>query len=77
VFATFTGPPNMWTHEQIESTLLGRYRQGDFPAKPFDPRSIMMYAVPKDLTDGRFEAGSNQMLSDGDKTFIAELYPGR
>jgi len=77
VFATFGGPPNNWPREIIESNFFGRYRQGDFPPKPFDPKSIMMYAVPKDLTDGTFATGVNQVLSEGDKRFIATLYPSR
>jgi serralysin len=42
---------------------------------PFDPKSIMLYPIPKELTDGVFEVGWNRTLSDLDKTFISERYP--
>ena len=57
--------------------LLGRYRQGDYPSKPFDPKSIMMYPIPKDLTDGHLDEGINQVLSEGDTKYVAALHPGR
>lgn len=77
VIATFTGPPNNWSRQQVDLSLLGRYAQGDFPSKPFDPASVMMFPIPRDLTDGRFETGTNSVLSPGDKGFVAVLYPGR
>jgi conflict system STAND superfamily ATPase len=77
VFATFSSAPYLWGRDEMETNLLGKYRQGDYPSKPFDPKSIMMWPIPKELTDGKFESGTNVTLSDGDKAYVAVLYPGR
>ena len=37
----------------------------------------MMYAVPEELTKGRYAIGFNSDLSKEDKTFIGKLYPKR
>lgn len=41
----------------------------------FDRESIMLYAVPKELTIGGFEVGWNRKLSAMDKDFIGKVYP--
>ena len=41
----------------------------------FDPKSIMVYAIPKELTLDGFEVRSNTSLSDTDKKFIGTVYP--
>lgn len=43
--------------------------------KPFDAKSIMAFPIPSNFTNGDFEIGVNQALSDGDKDFAGALYP--
>lgn len=47
----------------------------DIEYREFDPKSIMMVPVPKEITGGRFEAVPGSELSEGDKAFVRKLYP--
>lgn len=61
-----------FTKQQIEETFLTPYKS---KSKPFDPNSIMMNEVAKEQTLNGFHAETRDQLSEGDKTFIARLYP--
>jgi hypothetical protein len=77
VYATYTAPPQNWTRQQVDQNFFLRWEPDYFPIpKPFDPRSIMAFPVEKEHTDGSFEIGWNQELSEMDKEFIGRLYPG-
>jgi hypothetical protein len=76
VYAYYMGPPNNWTREQVDHNLFRRYSRTITQFSEFDPDSIMLYSVPNELTLGDFEIGWNTTLSDTDKAFIAEAYPG-
>jgi serralysin len=41
----------------------------------FDIESIMLYAIPNELTVGDFEVGWNTILSATDKEFMRQNYP--
>jgi hypothetical protein len=60
------------TEQQIEQNYLAPYKS---KSKPFDPNSIMMSAVTKEQTLNGFHAEDHDQLSEGDKSFIARLYP--
>jgi len=60
------------TKQDIEVNFLKPYGS---KSKPFDPSSIMMNEVPKEQTLNGFHAEYHDQLSEGDKTFIARLYP--
>ncbi len=77
VYAAYSGPPNYWSQAQVDANLFTRYAKEITQFSQFDPASIMLYAVPRNLTDGVFEVGWNRALSDTDKTFISKMYPGR
>lgn len=76
VYAYYTGPPNNWTRAQVDNNLFRRYDASITQFSAFDPTSIMLYSIPNDLTVGDWEVGWNTTLSDTDKSFIAEAYPG-
>jgi len=61
-----------FTKEQIEVNFLRPYESR---SKPFDPNSIMMNDVSREQTTNGFHAEVHDRLSEGDKTFIARLYP--
>ncbi|VVM55785.1 hypothetical protein PS662_01040 [Pseudomonas fluorescens] len=42
---------------------------------PYDPLSIMHYAVRQDWTEGNFKIDLNFVLSEKDKAFMAAIYP--
>lgn len=75
VYARFSGPPNNWTREEIDFNILQKYERTITQFSAFDPKSIMLYAFPPELTlDGK-GTNWNTMLSDTDKSFIKTQYP--
>jgi hypothetical protein len=78
VYETFTGPPNHWSRTQVDQQFFGIWTPGYFPVhKVFDPQSIMMFPIPKELLRSGPEIGWNGSLSGVDKQFAAALYPKR
>jgi hypothetical protein len=76
VYNDLTGPPNNWTRQQIDVAMFQRYSSDYYPIeKKFDPKSIMMFPVPKNWTSGTSLSELNMELSDGDKDFVHKLYP--
>lgn len=71
----YGGAPNFWTDEQIEHNVVERYGSSVSQYTAFDPLSIMLYPIPKELTDGVFESGANYALSATDRAFAAQVYP--
>ena len=64
-----------WTKEDVDVNLFQLYDSKTTRASKFDPTSIMIYPIPKELTAGGFEVGWTMDLSDTDKSFIGKLYP--
>ena len=64
-----------WDDQTIYNNVLLRYTAEEAKFTQHDPTSIMQYPVPKELTDGVFEIGWNNDLSDTDKSFISRMYP--
>jgi len=77
VYAAYAGPPNYRSQVQVDTNLFTRYAREATQFSQFDKASIMLYAIPRNLTDGVFEVGWNRALSATDKTFISKMYPGR
>ena len=77
VYRYYAGPPNNWTKEQVDQNLFKHYSRTITNFTTFDKKSIMLYAIPNRLTLGDYEVGWNKTLSDRDKQFIKEMYPGR
>ncbi|MFC1878605.1 M12 family metallopeptidase [Chloroflexota bacterium] len=75
VYRFYSGPPNNWSQDQVARNLFQRYDKTMTQFSDFDPKSIMLYAVPNHLTTGDFETGWNEELSQTDKTFISKVYP--
>ena len=70
-----SGPPNNWDDATIENNMFAKYAPGALAATDVDPKSIMMYPIPKAWTLDGTSAGFNSELSDKDKQFIATNYP--
>lgn len=63
-----------WSREMVNEQILDKYQNIEY--RPFDPKSIMIYPVPKALTGGKLDLESPPLeLSDSDKEFIGKLYP--
>ncbi len=64
-----------WSKEEVDENVFSKYDITQIRASKLDKKSIMMYAVPNELTKGNYEIGWNNSLSESDKKFIAKLYP--
>jgi hypothetical protein len=76
VYAYYTRTQR-WTKADVDRNLFQRYSVGETNFTEFDRGSIMLYAIPEDLTVGTWSTGWNTVLSDKDKAFAAEVYPGK
>ena len=59
VYAYYMGPPNNWTKDQVDQNLFARYSTDITQYSAFDPKSIMLYPIPNELTIGDYEVGFN------------------
>lgn len=75
VYAYYKQPPNGWNQEAVNTNIFETYDLDSTNYSRFDPQSIMLYPIPKELTMGGFEVGWNLELSPTDKSFIQETYP--
>lgn len=75
VYKAYGEAPNYWTNKQVDFQVLQRYAASQTQFSAFDPLSIMLYPIPKELTDGVFEIGWNSSLSVTDRQFIGHIYP--
>lgn len=77
VYRYYMNPPNNWTKEGVDNNLFARYGKDVTQFSHFDTQSIMLYAIPKELTTNGYEVGWNRHLSETDKVFMGTIYPGR
>lgn len=75
VYRYFEGPPNNWSPAQVDHNLFETYDKEQTQYTDVDPRSIMMYPIPAGFTTDGFHVEWNRVLSDTDKSFVAEMYP--
>ena len=75
VYRFYSGPPNFWSQQQVDRNILQKYSQDQTQFTEFDPQSIMLYPVPRELTIGGYQVGWNRALSPTDRQFIATCYP--
>jgi hypothetical protein len=75
VYSYYMGPPNHWSKSDIDLNLFQRYSREVTQFSEFDPKSIMIYAIPNGHTIGDYEVGWNKKLSEMDKSFIRTAYP--
>lgn len=64
-----------WGPEKTRTNVLTRYSVSSVNASVFDPRSIMLYPIPRELTLDGFHTESNTELSPQDIAFIGAIYP--
>lgn len=76
VYAKMTGPPNYWTTNMVDQSILFPGIPTEFPDyREFDPKSIMNMAFPSEFFTDSTVIETNSELSDSDKAFVAQLYP--
>ncbi|MCU5132284.1 matrixin family metalloprotease [Bacillus cereus] len=64
-----------WTRPEIDFQVLTKLNPIGTVFTPHDPKSIMQYPVPNEITIGDYEIGWNTTLSEVDKRFIGQMYP--
>jgi hypothetical protein len=75
VYEDLSGPPNNWDKETIDHNMFERYDETVAIYSEFDPKSIMLYPIPKEWTTNGYGAGfDNKDLSENDKEFIKIAY---
>ena len=75
VYADLGGPPNNWSQATIDNNMFKAYKPKQVAATSVDPKSIMMYPIPKSWTTNGFTAAMNKELSPQDEALIANQYP--
>ncbi len=75
VIKDLSGPPNNWSLEDIELNVFQPYDKFETNFTKLDPKSIMMYPIPKSWTTDGFSVSLNTRLSRRDRKFIREQYP--
>lgn len=76
VYEVFSGSPNYWSKEEIDSNVLQKYSAKGTSATIFDPKSIMLYQFDAELFSDGKATKENEVLSPLDIKMIGEMYPG-
>jgi hypothetical protein len=63
-----------WDKQRVDDNVFTPFN-GAVIDTEYDPKSIMHYPVPKELTDGVWEIGQNTELSEQDKKLAEFAYP--
>ena len=66
---------NGWSKERVDHNIFRTVDRDSTQFSQFDPKSIMVYSIPNELTIGDFEVGRSTQLSSTDKQFIRHAYP--
>ncbi|KAK4225163.1 hypothetical protein QBC38DRAFT_537972 [Podospora fimiseda] len=64
-----------WDKAQVDNNLFNLYSASSTQFSAFDDKSIMLYAIPAELTTNGYSVGWNTILSATDKSFISTAYP--
>lgn len=72
IHKTYRGTTNP---HAVQDNILPLTRSNAYDLLPYDPESVMHYAVSPDLTDGKREHIENRSLSDGDIAWAKKAYP--
>ncbi|MBW4465009.1 MAG: hypothetical protein KME07_06155 [Pegethrix bostrychoides GSE-TBD4-15B] len=67
---------NGWNEDATTRNVLQAESKDRTQYSAFDRESIMLYAIPAELTTDGFSTGWNTQLSATDKQFAQRLYPG-
>lgn len=74
VYGFYRAEPNKWSDEEIDENIFKRYENTELIGGVYDPTSIMIYGIPKELLESGKEIKWNQTISKGDKKVINDAY---
>lgn len=77
VYQYYMRPPNNWDVPTVDRNIFQKYTFDQVNATAFDPESIMLYAIPAELTLNGYSTSENSQLSEVDKNNVASIYPQR
>jgi len=66
-----------WSEPFVDQWVFRKVNENEVRASAWDLHSVMHYEFPADFTTDNIEIHGGSVLSDEDKRFIAEIYPGR
>jgi hypothetical protein len=75
VYRDLGGSPNFWDRATVDRNMFETYNVNQINGTQLDPKSIMLYRVPKTWTTDGFESQFNAVLSPTDKAHAARVYP--
>lgn len=64
-----------WSKEDTDLNIFQVYEENSTNHSEWDPQSIMQYAIPEELTTGRFSVGWNTEFSPTDIAWTRRQYP--
>ena len=64
-----------WSEQDVDDQVFEKYNGSLMNGSAVDTKSIMMYAIPKELTKNGYEVKWNNMLSANDKKIVKKIYP--
>jgi hypothetical protein len=70
-------PPNNWDKPTVDNNIFHMYSYDQINSTAFDPKSIMLYAIPAELTLNGYSTSENSELSEVDKNHVGSIYPQR
>jgi hypothetical protein len=78
VYATYSGPPNYWTKEQVDRFVFGISPPDYFPVRKIsDRQSIMMFPIRAEHLSSGVAIDWNDASSPLHGKFVAAIYPMR
>jgi hypothetical protein len=70
-----SAPPNSWDYQTIIWNVIKKYETDQIIGTEFDPKSIMLYPIPKEWTTNGFSSDFNTDISEKDIELLSSLYP--
>ena len=65
-----------WDQNTAYHNIIERYNVDQLNASKFDPKSVMLYFFPPQLTTNHQGTNNNHRISPEDAIYISEIYPG-
>ena len=75
VYRDLGGSPNFWDRATVDRNMFETYDVNQINGTQLDPKSIMLYRVPRAWTTDGFESQFNGVLSPTDKAHAGRVYP--
>jgi hypothetical protein len=75
VYAYYAEEPMKWTRSEVDFNLFQKYSRTTTNFSAYDPRSIMHYSIPAQLTSDGSSTPWNVNFSATDKSFVGAMYP--